>query len=249
MKILNKLFGLSLILIFISCGDDFIGFGDCEKVKGSGTVTTRVLELNTSISEIELNIPSEFVITAGSTQEIIIEGHPNILDLIESKGSVVGNKWKVVNGDYCFDSDETKIYAQLTNLASFEVNGVADIKSEGILDIIAESLDLEVNGAAKMELDFTSNTNIDIDLDGAGEIILSGETETTDIRADGASDIKLHEMISNSCIININGASKVEVNVLNDLKVDINGTGRVCYLGSPMVTSDINGVGTVIDCN
>ena len=249
MKILNKIIFLNILFLLSACGDNFNGFSDCDKIKGSGSITTRILELDTDISKIELNIPSEFVITSGTTQEIIIEGHPNVLDIIESKGEVVGTKWKLINGNYCIDSDETKIYAQLTNLERFEVNGVADIKSEGRLNIIAESLDLEVNGAAKMELDYTTNTNIDINLDGAGEIILSGETKTTNIKVDGASDIKLHNLISNSCIVDINGASKVDVNVLNDLKVDINGTGRVCYLGNPTVTSDINGVGRVVDCN
>lgn len=249
MKVLFKFSFFTLLILFSSCGDDFFDFSDCEKIKGSGTVTTRTLDLNTDITQIELNIPSEFVITAGNTQEIIIEGHPNILDLIESESNVIGNEWKVIDGNYCFDSDETKIYAQLTSLESFEVNGVADIKSEGTLDIIAETLDIEVNGSAKLELNFTNNNNIEIDLDGAGEIILSGETEDIDIEVDGASKIKLHELISNSCKININGASEVDVNVINDLEVDINGTGRVCYLGQPTITSDINGVGRVVDCN
>lgn len=242
------LFGL--LFFCFSCGDDFGRFDNCEKVRGTGTITSRTLELNADISEIDLNIPAEFVITSGTTQEIIIEGHPNVLDLIESESSVIGNKWKIFNTDkFCVDSDETKIEVRLINFSSFELDGVADVKSEGVLDNISESLRLDIDGAGKIELDFTSNKNIDIDVDGAGEIGLNGETENSVIKVDGASDIKLHGLVATNCDVNINGAANVEVNVTTDLSIDIDGAGRVCYLGSPTVTSKIDGVGRVKDCN
>jgi len=249
MRIQIKLIFLVTIFINFSCGDDFGRFDNCERINGSGTVTTRTLELSADISEIELNIPAEFVISSGTSQEIIIEGHPNVLDLIESDSRVNGNKWTILNESFCINSDETKIHARLTSLSSFEVNGVADVKSDGILDNIAESLDLEVNGAGKLELDFTENNTINIDLNGAGEIILSGQTENATIDVSGASEIKLHEMRSTNCEIDINGASEVEVNVITDLDVNINGVGKVCYLGTPTITSDIDGAGEIVDCN
>ena len=81
---------------------------------------------------------------------------------------------------------------------------------------------------------------------GAGDFKLDGSRqEFLDIYITGTGDVNAFELEVDDCRVNISGAGKCELNVINSLDIQISGVGNIFYTGHPSVTSDISGVGNV----
>jgi len=81
---------------------------------------------------------------------------------------------------------------------------------------------------------------------GAGDFKLVGSRqESLDIFITGSGDVNAYDLEVEDCMVNISGAGKCELNVINNLDVQISGVGNIYYSGHPSLTSDISGVGNV----
>ena len=70
---------------------------------------------------------------------------------------------------------------------------------------------------------------------GASKLSLSGEMRDVVIRAEGASNLDLKDLITRNTEIRLTGASRCSVNTDGKLDADLSGACRLAYSGSPVM--------------
>jgi len=140
-------------------------------------------------------------------------------------------------------------------LIEIYVPELSRLRSTGSSQVYGESfftqdrnMDITLDGSG--EIDFAIDTdNLDVELNGSGYIYLEGDLQTLDIEISGSGWVRSFDLESDNTDIRIEGSGSAEVNVVTDLDVFISGSGDVYYKGHPSVNAEITGSGSVIDAN
>ena len=234
MRILRYILA-AFVWIIISCDNDvninvpepnnFPPDGsDC--LKGEGPVVMQSRSIASPYQRIRSDIFAEVLITQGPFEDIILEGQQNILDQISIE---IINSTLRLELDRCINVEEAvTIYITLPDIESLVQAGVGDF--------IAQN-------------DFLLS-DLQVDLEGVGDIHLRGAVEMLDIELDpGVGNIRAFDLISDFCNVRLEGVGDVEVYVNEELEVLLSGVGDVYYKGNPIINSTITGTGAVIDAN
>lgn len=89
-----------------------------------------------------------------------------------------------------------------------------------------------------------------IELTGVGNFYLSGEDQDElTIILTGVGHIDAFDLKVGNCNITSTGIGNCEVNVRDKLNVSISGIGNVYYKGSPVIDSQLTGLGQLVDAN
>lgn len=158
-------------------------------------------------------------------------------DKIENAG--VANFYITVGGS---QSVQLKAQQNIIDVMTYEVDGQA-------LKVgLEENVTLENHEEIRFDITIPSITNIE--LAGVGDFVLSGtDQDELTINFTGVGNIKAFDMKVGTCYITSTGVGDCEVNVINLLDVTITGIGSVYYKGNPTITSDVTGLGQLIDAN
>lgn len=190
-------------------------------IEGSGIVVTETRAVS-GFTGIELDGEGELIITQGDTEALTIESDDDILPVIESTVENGTLELDVENGEFV-DSFTRLVYTvTVVNLSSVSLDGAGSIRVE----------------------DLTTGA-LEVDLDGAGEFVISGTATSQTIDIDGASSYNGRDFATAQTTIRIDGAADVTVRVSDMLDVEIDGTGDVIFFGDPQVTQSIDGSGSV----
>ncbi|MDJ0646858.1 MAG: head GIN domain-containing protein [Flavobacteriaceae bacterium] len=225
MKIV-RLIGVFAILLNLSCSSDdnnnFPPGSNC--IQGQGLLVSESRTL-VNFHSINSSIFADILLTQGPIEDVVIEAQQNILDEINTQ--VVNGELRI-SLDRCVDIVQAvKIYITIPDVRSLTTTGVGDIVGQNQFDL----------------------TDLEITLTGVGDVELEGMTNILDITLTGVGDIETFELNSNICNVNLTGAGDVEVFVDNELDVIITGVGTVFYKGTPSITSNITGSGSIVDAN
>ena len=88
-------------------------------------------------------------------------------------------------------------------------------------------------------------TDLVVKAEGTGDINLAGNVETQEITRVGTGDYDAADLESKTAKVEAVGTGNVVVWVLDSLDVDITGTSKVSYYGSPNVTQNITATGSL----
>jgi hypothetical protein len=102
-----------------------------------------------------------------------------------------------------------------------------------------------VNGAANGRFAFGALDSLRLDVNGTGDITLTGAAARADLKIDGAANIRAFGLAAVSAGVAINGTGNCEITATGTLDAEINGVGKVTYAGSPVVSKTIHGLGEV----
>jgi len=205
-----KKFALALVLISLAAG---CSHGPFNQVRGSGNrhKQTRQVPPFTSISA---EGAFEIEVVSQKPFALEIEGDDNILPLIgtDVSGSVLHIKNR---RDYSV-SEPIRISLSVPNL-------------EGLTS----------SGAGHLEVTGLKNERFEVDINGAPNIEISGETKLLKIKANGAGKIDTHRLHASNADVNSNGVSRIA------LYAHDQGPSHVTYEGNPVVNKTVNGPGSV----
>ena len=109
----------------------------------------------------------------------------------------------------------------------------------------AQSLSLNVSGAANGSVENLYVSDFDAKISGAGSFVLSGAADKAPIHISGAGDIEAAGLTCNALDAKISGAGDMTIAVVDVLEAKISGIGSIEYFGSPTVTQSVSGLGTV----
>jgi putative autotransporter adhesin-like protein len=162
----------------------------------------------------------EIEVVSQKPLSIEVEGDDNILPLIGT--DVSGN------------------VLHIKNLRGYSVS------TPVVLRISVPNLEsISASGAGSFEIEGLKNDKFEIDVNGAPNIRVSGETKLVDIKTNGAGKIDTHRLRAARAVVDSNGVSNVAVYATDQLDVTVTGPSHVTYEGDPVVNKNVNGPGSV----
>lgn len=197
------------------------GLANLEMINGSGEVITETREVS-GFSSVVLQGTGDVNIDVTGSESLSITADSNFLPYLET----------VVRGDTLFiRTTEEVVFSDITQLD---------------FNITAASLEsFELQGAGEVNIQNLDTDNWSVKLPGAGRIAVSGRTTEQRVELQGAANYDAPDLASEVATITSSGAGSAVVRVSDELDVTINGLGNVEYIGDPVVTEEINGVGNV----
>ena len=131
------------------------------------------------------------------------------------------------------------------NVRKLTVYGAAEIETPDHQFLTQPSLTLDLNGAAKAELQLDVQT-LTIDSKGASKLELEGTAQDVNITIAGAGELEAEELVAHKMHINCAGASKAEVNVTDELWAQAAGASFISYHGTPRIKQKMAVGGSII---
>jgi hypothetical protein len=124
------------------------------------------------------------------------------------------------------------------------VNGAAKLNcAEPIKGV--ESL--RCRGAGNLYFENLESTKLDIEVTGAARMEIRGKAETVNARVDGAAKLLAANLNTDVCTIEVDGASKAELGTIaKELSASADGASRLEYRGTPVIKKqDISGAAKI----
>lgn len=240
---------LCLLLAIILSGCQ-VNLPSWKKLSGRGDIST--LENSLSGEKYSLVI-TDIQFAASKTGAIEIDEalpdkltlttHQNIADTITvTVDDEAGTIHLKGTKKYRYSTDDFTIQVGVP-LGNVEIDGgfTLDMKLPSVTDF-----SLEINGAISGDLEFGQLDTLEVGINGASSIVMTGQCQQCTVVINGASDIDAGDLHTGDSAITINGASSYTANATGTLDACVNGVGTISYVGEPEVINDrIAGLGTI----
>jgi hypothetical protein len=192
---------------------------------GGGDRITETREV-APFDRVEVSDSVEVEVVPGDGRQVRVYAGEDVIDRVEteSRDGVlnidVSDRGIVIGDDPLGDA---RVEVALSALRGVRIDGSGDVN---IAEIETQELELEV--------------------DGAGEIDAGGTADRLTARVQGAGDANLSELAVRRAVVVVEGAGDADLNVSDTLDVTIQGAGDVTYRGSPdIVNQEIDGAGEI----
>ena len=215
---------------------------DKKEINGSGTVTKEQREVSPFD---KLKITGSFTVhlLQGETESVEVEIDDNLQPYIrlQNNGSelVVDTKDSISFGK----TIKNDIYVTLKNIELLDVSGKCTVRTSGSL----KSNQLTIRGREslkfKLELNLYCN-QLNIILNGVGNIVLRGETTALNINNTGVGNIDAMNLKAANAIVKNTGVGSINVYASQELSMTNTGVGTITYSGDAEIKtmqSDIVG--------
>ena len=205
-----------------------------------------------NFKSIELGSAFEVHVHKGNVYSVSVTGKESDIDELEVSSSAgkleisydYGRKWK-----WSWNNSRSKVVVNITlpRLESGDFTGACKVDLQGFTN--EEEMRLLFSGAAKGSADGLRADKLKIELSGASDCRISGQSDYLKIEASGASHLKALEFLSRHVDVEASGASSASVQVQKSLKVDASGASHVKYKGSPIISKDLSGAASLHQVN
>ena len=190
-----------------------------SQIKGSGKRELQKREVP-AFTSISTEGAFTIEVTCQKNQSLEVEGDDNVLEYVST--DVSGNVLRLKNTKNYSINEPVKVRISVPNLEGFSSNGAGRIDIKGI-----------------------NNDKFEIDANGAPTIIVSGTTKVIDIGANGAVKVDTTKLRAARGVVDTNGASRVDLDVTDQLDATVNGPSTITYKGDPVVNKTIHGPGKI----
>lgn len=246
----------------------FITEGDTQEVviEAASNIIDRLID-DSSVSGDELILEINGCARLRDDELIVRITMPEITSLQisgDGKMETVGNFGNVtdlridISGDGQMElelGDMDLVSVSVSGDGHVECSGAADavdvkISGDGqvkFFDLESGEADVDIEGDGKCEINVTEN--LKVDLSGDAQIEAIGSADTQEIRISGEGKVKNFEMSSSITDIRMSGSGDVEVSVSDELIIDMSGSGKICYKGSPLIDQDCSGDCDIKNCD
>lgn len=209
MKKLAVIFGLALSLTLIT-GCHGLHFG--KGVAGSGVRKTEK-RIVADFKGIDVGGAYEIEVVAQKQEQgIELEGDDNILPLV---------KTEVKNGTLHVWSDEP-----------FNVKNAVRLKIAA-----ADVQAMNISGACKVNVQNIKTDRFELNVSGASDVIMQGETTSLKIDSNGASKVDSEKLTTRAANVTTNGAGTTRVYVSEEMTANASGASTIIYSGDPKVVN------------
>jgi hypothetical protein len=191
-----------------------------DGVKGSGVARSENRETKSDFTGVRDEGAANVYIKVGSARSVKVEGDDNIVPLVTTK---VSDGVLIIKTRKSF-KPKKKLLVTVTmpSLENVQLDGSANITAQNV-------------NANKLE----------VGLDGAGNLTLSGRANSVEATLNGAGNIKLLDLNAADVSATVDGAGDIDVWATASLKAEVNGVGNINYKGSPKVSKQVDGVGHI----
>jgi hypothetical protein len=193
-----------------------------ESIRGSGRTLTETRSV-TPFNSVRHEGSASVNIIYGTQQTVEITGYENLLPIYETNvqnGTLV---LKFRNDHYNVRNSNITVNITIPALSNIALNGSGEYRIKNFTGI-----------------------NISAEINGSGEVYAENCVyDKTAFRINGSGHMKADQIRSKESDVEINGSGKIDITCSEKLKATIRGSGQVSYRGTPTVTIDISGIGSV----
>ncbi|MGK9368990.1 head GIN domain-containing protein [Melioribacter sp. Ez-97] len=189
-------------------------------VRGSGNLKTETREIR-NFNKIEVGGAYDIKIKCGEKESIEITAEENLLPLIETK---------VKHNRLIIDTRRS----------------ISPRKEIKIVVTVPELNYIECSGANNMRVYNIDTDDLDVELSGAGNIVMDGNVKTLHAEISGAGNIDAKSLKAENVYISVSGAASASVYASKYLNASVSGVGSIDYYGDPEKTkTNVSGIGSI----
>ena len=190
------------------------------KVKGSGISKTEKRTL-APFTALEVSCHGSIQVRFQEQKNVEIIGDDNIIPLLTTE---VRNDTLYIHASKEYEPhDKLQIIVSIPNLKRFVFNG-----------------------AGEADLSNVKNDRLEIVMNGAGELLASGETKQADIALTGAGTVDAKNLHAVNAKVTSTGVGSVDIYATEQLDAKASGVGEINYYGSPKtVNRQAAGIGAI----
>lgn len=195
--------------------------------------------------EVKLISLFDFEITQGDDYSVNLEGDEDLLRKVsvEQRGDELEIEYRT-NWKWWKDRNwkrRIKVFIVMPELDQLHVKGACEGDVTGFDN---DEISFRIEGASEVFADISPEYTY-VDLTGASELTLVGESENLDADIIGASKLSAFNFDVDDVDVRAIGASTAKVNANNDLEADATGASTIRYRGNPIVSSDSKGLSSI----
>ncbi len=214
-----------------------------ERVTGNGRISTSERKVS-SFDEVEAEGAVDVRISQGEFKPVQVKVDENLQEYIEvfTEGSRL-----VVRTKSGFNIDPTQdlvVYVTAPVYKRIDVSGACNITSENRINN-PEAIDIELTGAGTIKMELNA-PRTRLDISGAGDATLVGETRDFELGISGAGKAKCFDFKTETTTLDLSGAGDADVFASVKLDATASGAGSVSYKGNPKdVVSHASGASSI----
>lgn len=234
---------LSLLLLVVAMSASSCRYMWNRGIRGNGNIKTEEHAVH-AFKNVQVSGNVDLYLSQGDNKPVRIETDENLLRYIEvtQEGEKILIKFR--DGVNLRPSRKIKAYISSPLYNTIDVSGASSINGETKI-VNAEKIAFQVSGAANINVDITAPA-VSVDVSGAGEVKLKGETKTFDLGLTGAGKAHCYELLSENTRVDISGAGDADVYASQQLNAQVSGVGSISYKGGAAnVQQQVSGAGSV----
>lgn len=210
-----------VVAVFVAgCG------GKC--VEDSGIRAHRASTVGV-FDQIKVSGKIKLVLTQDSTYQVKVEADSNIIDAVKVVVSGTELRIELADEKYC-GTDSILVFANIGELKNLALNGNVLLQTEGVLHV--NDLNILTKGANALNLNLNA-AKLSTKTEGVTQLNLKGQAGVQDLKSKGTLKMEAFDFVVGIYNLNIDGIGNANINVLNELKVNTNGTSSIHYKGNP----------------
>lgn len=207
------------------------------------------VNLEDEFDKISINEWVTATIVYGEENSVHMEGDES--DLKELKARVKNGKLKIYshNDHYVWNrfKDNVEIIITCKDLNYLESNGASNIRVEGFKDL--DRLKIELNGATTLKTKDLTVETLDLEVNGAAKVNLKGAGNLLELESNGASTINSYQYNAQTVDLKIAGAASCYVQASELIKGNAAGVSKIRFKGDAKTDVDIDGLASMKDAN
>lgn len=202
------------------------------------------------IKRINMRGIGKLFVSQGKEQSVVVEGDSLAVsristNVVDDKLVIdVGRDWveKISAGFDFLTENDIRITVVLKELQELEVAGAADIE---VRDVRTKDLDLKLIGASNVKVFELKADTLKTEIPGAGKVLVEGKVKDQSVTLAGAGNFAGHRLESDTAKVVLSGVGSAQLWVNKELDVTIAGVGSVEYYGTPTVKQSLTMLGKV----
>jgi hypothetical protein len=228
---------LAFLIVVSSC--DYVGG---KRVRGNGSIKTENISVD-KFTDIEVHGAIDVKVKKDSITSVKVASDENLLPYIEISNHGNTLEIRTRSGYSLRPSDKLVVYVNTASLNHIDLTGATTISSDGKFNN-GSPLSFDLSGACEVNMDIACE-KVDVKASGASDIRLRGETKDLRIEGQGATKIRCFDLLSENTVVKLSGAGEAEVFASVKLEARTSGAADVRYKGNGVVTSEISGAGSI----
>lgn len=202
-------------------GSVLVRVNDLPVRAGSGKPASVVRDASKAFDRIVLRSAENLDVKIGPEASITLHGDDNLLELVETR--IDGGRLMIESRGSYRSRTPLRVEVQLPALRAFTLEGSADARLAGL-----------------------SGKELEIELNGSGDVTASGSVENLDVDLNGSGNLSLRELKALRVEADLNGSGDIIVAASEALEAELNGSGDIRYHGSPAkLRTEVNGSGDI----
>lgn len=212
---------LAILMMIVLAACDSVTTTELPRTSGSGTVITESRDV-TGFNHVQLSGQGDVDVTAGEAFSITVRSDDNIVPLLTTTLNRDTLVLGVVDWQTLRPSDGILFTITLPDLKGLMLGGNGDMSAVGV-----------------------NTGSFFVEIKGAGDVTVSGQTERLRVSVTGVGDVNAYDLSSQDVTAEITGVGDLFLDASSTLSVTLAGVGDVHYQGSPRLRQTITGVGSV----